>query len=58
MSKTIDKITLAGELLLQLASSGKILDRPPRDLVGFCFDVASEFERRVQEDLDLRGDAY
>jgi hypothetical protein len=59
MSKSsVDKIGLAGELLLQIASTSKALDQSPKDLVGFCFEVADEFAKRVQEDLDLRGDAY
>lgn len=55
---TADKINLAGELLLIVAATPAALDKTPKDLVGYCFEVAHEFEKAAQEELDLQGDAY
>jgi len=59
MSKSgVDKIGLAGEILLQLTSTNKAFEYSGEDLVSFCFEIADEFAKRAQEDLDRRGDAY
>ena len=55
---TVDKLALAGEVLLRVTGTTIALDKTPKDLVDYCFEVAYEFERAVQEEIDTRGDAY
>ena len=54
----IDRVDLAVEILLKVVGASGSLGRSASDLVSFSFEIADEFIKTAQEDLDLRGEAY
>jgi len=54
----LDRVDLAVEVLLKIVGASGSLGRSAPDLVSFSFEIANEFIKAAQEDLDLRGEAY